>query len=69
MKLEHVFEHVTLKTKLDANRTFGAAQVPEVHREYTGDWLIGALSKEITNSVGMKLVFIPPGKFLIGFAG
>jgi sulfatase modifying factor 1 len=71
VKLENVFEQVTLKTKLDANRTFRAPQVPEVRREYSGDWLIGdaaASIQEITNSIGMKLVYVPPGKFLMGAA-
>ncbi len=48
------------------------------HQWLAGGWLVAALTRgaqpdsnwskvrEITNSVGMKLVFIPPGEFRMG---
>jgi formylglycine-generating enzyme required for sulfatase activity len=42
LKLEDVFHEVVRKTKTDADRTLAAAQVPEVRREYKGEWIIRA---------------------------
>ncbi len=40
MTLEKFFEHATVKTKMDANKSLGVAQTPAVQREYTGKWVI-----------------------------
>jgi hypothetical protein len=40
--LEDILQTVVVKTKQDANKTLGALQVPEVRREYRGEWVVGA---------------------------
>lgn len=40
--LEDVFRQVEVETKKDADRRFGAAQVPEVRRQYAGTWKLRA---------------------------
>jgi formylglycine-generating enzyme required for sulfatase activity len=43
--LEAFFEQVAVKTKADANRTLGVSQVPQVKREYKGQWVIANPAK------------------------
>jgi hypothetical protein len=38
--LEAFFQQVTVKTKVDASKTYGEGQVPVVLREYKGEWVI-----------------------------
>ncbi len=40
LQIEEFFEQVRLKTKADADATFGRAQVPVVKREYQGVWVL-----------------------------
>jgi formylglycine-generating enzyme required for sulfatase activity len=44
LDLEDVFHEVVRKTKADVDRTFSRSQVPEVRREYKGQWVIAARS-------------------------
>ena len=83
--LEKFFEHVTVKTNIDANRTLEVKQTPSVQREYAGKWVIAAaaaeapkeksklankppavIGKEFKNSIGMQLVRISAGTFMMG---
>jgi formylglycine-generating enzyme required for sulfatase activity len=71
LTLEDFFRQVRGKTKADALRFRGGVeQVPEVMREYKGEWVIAAPKSKalITNSLGMRLVYIPPGTFRMGSA-
>ncbi len=38
--IEDFFREVSVRTKLDVDKTYGEAQVPEVQREYKGEWLV-----------------------------
>lgn len=38
--LEEVFQHVKSKTATDADELHGRAQVPDIKREYAGEWLV-----------------------------
>ncbi len=40
--LETFLRAVTVKTKMDANKTLGVAQLPDVKRDYKGEWVIAA---------------------------
>ncbi len=40
--LEHVLDEVPVRTKIDASKTLGVKQVPQIQREYEGEWLIAA---------------------------
>jgi formylglycine-generating enzyme required for sulfatase activity len=69
--LEHLFNQVRVRTRRDASELFEKLQVPQARREYSDEWVVNnrvlaRLEKEITNSIGMKLVRIPAGKFLMG---
>ena len=80
--LDHVFEMVTRKTAADARRTFDEKQIPWPRRKYDGEWMLAKavpvrpdppmenknakVGDVITNKMGMKLAYIPPGKFLMG---
>jgi uncharacterized caspase-like protein len=41
--LDHVFEQVVIRTKMDANKTLGVKQVPQIKREYKGEWIVIAV--------------------------
>jgi len=75
--LDHVFDVVTRKTAADARRLFSEGQTPWPRRTYEGEWLLAKaapIAKNskpkagdvITNSIGMKLTYIAPGKFQMG---
>ena len=69
--LEHLFSEVRVRTSKDASDLFGESQVPDSRREYHKEWalherLVVQVKKEITSSIGMKLVLIPAGKFEMG---
>ncbi len=58
LTLESVFDQVVAKTKGDADKTFGVAQIPVVRREYQGKWIV--------NGLGKPLVFPGEDKFQAG---
>jgi hypothetical protein len=53
--IEHVFSQVVRKTAQDADLLFGRTQVPQVKREYEGDWII-------TNGVPVAVPLPPERK-------
>ena len=97
LTLEDFFFQVRVKTKADALKFKGGVeQVPEIRREYKGEWIVAKVAVDIpkqpkietqkppekipaennaakrtkgeviTNSIGMKLAYIPAGKFMMG---
>jgi formylglycine-generating enzyme required for sulfatase activity len=69
LTLEDFFHQVRVKTKADALRFRGGVeQVPDVLREYKGEWVIAKPKavKVITNGLGMKLAYVPAGTSLMG---
>jgi formylglycine-generating enzyme required for sulfatase activity len=75
--VEHLFREVHDRAAKDAADLHASKQVPEVRRKYEGVWVlneprIGAITvgkKIITNSIGIKFAYIPPGKFKMGSPG
>ncbi len=65
--VDHLVAEVSERVESDAPRDFNRNQIPIVKRRFDGQWeLSAALAKQITNSIGMKLTYIPPGKFMMG---
>src|SRR5262249_22980586 len=68
--IEHLFREVHKRTASDADDLFGQDQQPHARREYEGEWVVNdrvlALARRFTNSIGMRLVLIPRGRFLMG---
>lgn len=66
--LDHVLSEVRERVEDEALRDFRNNQMPLARKKnFEGSWLlVAARASAIANSIGMKLAYIPPGKFLMG---
>jgi tetratricopeptide (TPR) repeat protein len=58
LNLEDLFQQVTRETKKDADKTFGATQIPVIKREYGGEW-------QLDQGVGAARASLRRGKALL----
>lgn len=68
LSLDELVAYTRKNTQTFARLKLGAIQTPQLKGEFNGTWVLRKLEqpKEFTNSIGMKLVLIPPGDFLMG---
>ena len=76
--LAGLYDYASLQTKKYVMRTFNNYQSPALEGTINGPWeicrsstnlpepLVPRDARKITNSLGMKLVLIPPGEFMMG---
>jgi len=69
VSLVELYKYVNQETKVYVARRFNGFQTPALKGNIDDDFDISqslGLAKEITNSIGMKLVLIPAGEFMMG---
>jgi hypothetical protein len=55
--LEQFFDQVTVRTKTDANKLYGEKQVPQVKRDYKGQWVVAAVPTPAVPPAAPRLLF------------
>jgi formylglycine-generating enzyme required for sulfatase activity len=69
VSLVELYKYVNQETKVYVARKFNGFQTPALKGTIDDDFDISrslGLAKEITNSIGMKLILIPAGEFMMG---
>ena len=69
VSLAGLYDYASLSTAKHVARKFNDYQTPALKGEISGPFEIGKArqqQREITNSIGMKLVLIPAGEFMMG---
>ena len=67
--LAGLYDYASLQTKIHVARRFNDYQTPALQGQISGPFEIGTAlpsGHSITDSIGMKLVLIPPGEFIMG---
>lgn len=67
--LDEIIAYTKSRTQTYARLELGAPQTPRQKGYFDGTWILRSVEKQsqlLTNSIGMKLVSIPAGEFLMG---